>query len=87
MAYLHSASLASWLLRERVKRPRLSRCLGGLCAALLTCLDCLALWRAAAHAINFRFVPTSQRLLYINSIQVRRVPWAAGEAKWHGWAR
>jgi protein Mpv17 len=24
-----------------------------------------------AHAINFRFVPTSQRLLYINSIQVR----------------
>ncbi|CAM9157236.1 unnamed protein product [Phaeothamnion confervicola] len=23
-----------------------------------------------AHAINFRFVPTSQRLLYINSIQI-----------------
>lgn len=23
-----------------------------------------------AHAINFRFIPTSQRLLYINSIQV-----------------
>lgn len=24
-----------------------------------------------AHAINFRYIPTSQRLLYINSIQVR----------------
>lgn len=23
-----------------------------------------------AHAINFRFVPTSQRLLYINTIQI-----------------
>ncbi|CAN0442903.1 unnamed protein product, partial [Phaeothamnion confervicola] len=23
-----------------------------------------------AHAINFRFVPTEQRLLYINSIQI-----------------
>jgi len=24
-----------------------------------------------AHAINFRFIPNSQRLLYINSVQVR----------------
>lgn len=81
MAYLHSASLASWLLRERAEPPHLSRCLGGLCAALLTYLVCLALCGVpAAHAINFRFVPTSQRLLYINSIQVRRVPRTVGEA-------
>jgi hypothetical protein len=26
-----------------------------------------------AHAINFRFIPNSQRLLYINSVQVRCV--------------
>ena len=24
-----------------------------------------------AHAINFRFIPSSQRVLYINTIQVR----------------
>ena len=23
-----------------------------------------------AHAVNFRFIPTSQRLLYINTIQI-----------------
>ncbi len=28
-----------------------------------------AVW-IPAHAINFRFVPTSQRLLYINTIQI-----------------
>ena len=29
-----------------------------------------------AHAINFRFIPTSQRLLYINTIQVGTVQYS-----------
>ena len=29
-----------------------------------------------AHTINFRFIPSSQRVLYINSIQARLLPHA-----------
>ena len=31
-----------------------------------------AIW-PLAHLINFKFVPSSQRILYINSVQVRPV--------------
>ena len=35
-----------------------------------TCMASIKLW-PAAHAINFAFIPSSQRILYINVISVR----------------
>ena len=37
-----------------------------------TCVNSLKLW-PAAHAINFAFIPASQRILYVNIIAVRRL--------------
>ena len=41
-----------------------------------TCMASIKLW-PAAHAINFAFIPSSQRILYINVISVRSPALAA----------
>jgi protein Mpv17 len=43
-----------------------------LCVIELLTSGLQASWKVwpVAHAINFRFIPTEQRLLYINSIQI-----------------